>query len=224
MKRIRIDINEWEAKLGRLILVEFISILSGTNRILALGDLMLQSQIYDKEGKDGRASRNRFVAFILTIGVLHELYQLLQSFCGSVKTKSLGVHKHIISILKLFNESPLQVLIKECRDSLSFHSVSEKVLVEGLNEKRVDLVDFIDFGSDKLGDLYFRISDDASIVGLFKKHHSNSQVENFDEYYRAKLKEFMEYTAKLMKELVIEVDALVDILITEFNLNIKESS
>ena len=224
-KIIKIDINRWRQKLGPELLVKIIRMLIGINRIYALWNLMTQTAKTNEEKKKARSARNRFASFVLSNGILHELYRVLGPLAGDMKDRSTLVFEKIKEILKIFDQNPLRSLLTEFRDKIAFH-IDEQIIDAGININKDNVVNFIESDSDAHGDTYYQFADFVSIygfLGFFKDEFPESKNMDFDEFYKGKLEEFMLYTTEVQRSLITRFDELLGAMVSEFQLEAVES-
>lgn len=224
-KSINIDLNQWKQKLGTDTLVRIIRIMVGLNRIYALWNLMTQTAVTEEEKNKARSLRNRSVSYVLTNGVLHEIYQILQTLAGDMRERSNIVFEKIKEILVMFDRNPLRGLLTEFRDCVAFH-ISEDVINTGLSVIKDDIVTFIKYDSDTYRDTYYKFAEDVSIYGffgLFRERFADVQGKDFDAFYKEKFKQFALYNLEIQTTLVKEFDELLYMMVDEFELEIEES-
>lgn len=224
-KSVNIYINQWKQKLGTDTFVKIISIQVGLNRIYALWNLMTQTAVSKENINKARSLRNRSVSYILTNGVLHEIYQVLQTLAGDMRERSGKVHKKIKKILAIFDRNPLRGLLTEFRDCVAFH-ISKDVINAGLSVVNDDITTFIKFDSDTYRDTYYKFAEDVTIYGffsLFRKRFADAEGKDFDAFYKEKFKQFALYNLEIQTTLVKEFDELLYIMVGEFELEIEGS-
>lgn len=225
-KTIKINIEDWQKKLGIELFGNVIVLLSALNKIYALWDLMYLTQKYDRKEITARSARNRCVAITLTMGILHEFYEVLQHICSYIK-KNGKTHNKIVSILSVFNQSKSRSLLTDYRDDISVH-LGKQVPMSNLIEIAININNLVKYDSDIQRDVYYDFADEIINRAFFQNKYSDLIEESklqggkFEDVYKEKMGHFFDYIYSVHTHVSRYGGELLVCIIEEFQLNVKD--
>ena len=225
---IKIDIEEWQNKLGLELFGKIVVLLSALNKLWALWDLMYMTNEYDKEMITARSSRNRCSAVTLSVGLLQELYEVLTVINEDIEKEG-KVHNKIKEILTVFDSNKLRSLLTDYRDEVSFH-IGKRSLGFDISNIAQGINNFIKYDSSIQKDIYYDFSDEVINRAFFFKKDKDvvrqveAGIDKFEDIYTKKLSCFLKYVYSVHTKVIKDGDELVSYIMDEFNLREADTS